>query len=78
VKRQPIKRKVGIRMSDKLELIDKVKLMDWLKFEINCWQSDDEEDIRWILGLVLREINRGTFDIKESIGKGDETDGKVS
>jgi hypothetical protein len=57
-----------MKQGDKLELVDKAKLVDWLKVEMNCWKSDDEDDIRWILGLVLREINRGTFDVmvKES------------
>jgi hypothetical protein len=75
-------------MSDKLELIDKKRLnqyfheiraslIDDRKYALLLDDKDYEASINEkikILDVIIRDVIRGMFDIKEPIGKGDDTE----
>jgi hypothetical protein len=78
---EPIKGKVGIPMTNKLELIDKAKLLatlrerrDYLAAQFEYWQENRKLESQLEtrgMSLELRgfidAIESGTFDIKEPI-----------
>lgn len=72
-----------MKQGDKLELIDKAKLLEWVRAEkrrndMECLETDLKYyEYQYHLGAseqleaLINNIDDGVFDIKEPIGKGE-------